>query len=118
MLFTVRLNAAGLASALGVDKMDIEEMSPKLALTLQSVFVSLLLLPIKWTGALFAARLPDQCGATMHCIATALRQAFESINFAPIDKPEYPFNLGRCLPNLVASITNIIQIDRLQHVSL
>ncbi len=33
--------------------MDIEEMQPKLALTLQSVFVSVLLLPIKWITALF-----------------------------------------------------------------
>ncbi len=73
MLFTVRLNAAGLASAFDVEKMDIEEMPPKLALTFQSVFVSLLLLPIKWIRALFAAFMHDQDGTTMHCIATALR---------------------------------------------
>ncbi len=53
MLFTVRLNLAELASAFGVEKMDIEEMQPKVALALQSVFVSLILLSIKWIRALF-----------------------------------------------------------------
>ncbi len=39
MLYTVRLNAEELASACGVEKMDIETMQPKWALALQSVFL-------------------------------------------------------------------------------
>ncbi len=54
-------------------KMDTEKMQPKLVLGLQSVFVSLLLLPVKWIKTLFCGVLHAKDGVTMHCIATALR---------------------------------------------
>ncbi len=49
MLYTVRLSAAELSNARGVEKNGYRgDMPPKLALSLQLVFVSLLLLPVKW----------------------------------------------------------------------
>ncbi len=51
-----------------LEKMDIGDMQPKLALTLQSVLVPLLLLPVKWTWALFLRRL---CTTEMVLLCTA-----------------------------------------------
>ncbi len=66
MLYTVRLNATKLASARGVEKIDMEDMQPNLALILQSLFVPLLLLPVPWTFSLFAAILHYRDGDIMH----------------------------------------------------
>ncbi len=74
MAYTVRLSAAELSNARGVEKMDIGDMPPKLAFN-RCLCLSFCCL-LSGFRLFFAALLDDRDDVTMHCIATALKLAF------------------------------------------
>ncbi len=106
MLYTVRLNAAELASARGDEKMDMEDVQPNLALILQSLFVPLRLLPVKWTFSPFCGHFAWPgwwyYALNRHRFQVGFWECYWQ-DIPPLGKPEHLLTWRQCLPNLVMS---------------